>query len=93
MLRVYHDETTFYTSTYQTFYWSDETYITLRAKSLGQAIMVSDYIDKAGGFLTSDEFEAREYLEHSKNGYFTNTGFIVQALKAVDVHFGWGVHF
>ena len=85
ILRVYHDETTFYTNTYQTFYWSDDTNIALRGKSLGQAIMVSDYIDEAGGFLTLDKFEAREYLEHSKEGYFTNKRFVEQALKAVDI--------
>ena len=47
--------------------------------------MVSDYIEEAGGFLRLDSFEAREYLEHSKDGYFTNKGFMEQALKAVDI--------
>ena len=85
ILRVYHDESTFYTNTQQTFYWSDDTNITLRAKSLGQAIMVSDYIDEAEGFLRIDGIQARETLEHSKEGYFPNEKFVEQALKAVDI--------
>ena len=57
---------------------------------LGQAIMVSDYIDELGGFLTMDKFKAREYVKHSREGYFTKQGICGASFEGCsdrDVHF------
>ena len=47
--------------------------------------MVSDFIDEVDGYLTFEEEEARLYLEHQTEGYFTNDMFLDQVGKAVDI--------
>ena len=42
-IHVFHDESTFYANADQSFHWSDGTKQALKQKSLGQAIMVSDF--------------------------------------------------
>ena len=50
-------------------YWSDDTTQVLKQKTLGQAIMVSDFIEEVDGFLECDGEPARLYLEGvGKNG-------------------------
>lgn len=50
---VHHDESTFYANADQSRYWGDEYSTVLKQKSLGQSIMVSDFIEEAtGGFVT-----------------------------------------
>ena len=51
IIRVFHDESTFYANADQSFHWSDGSNQALKQKSLGQAIMVSDFIDEVNGFL------------------------------------------
>ena len=41
---VHHDESTFYSNVNQSNFWSDGEMTVLKQKSLGQAIMVSDFI-------------------------------------------------
>lgn len=84
-IRVYHDESTFYANAQQSSYWNDGTNTVLRQKSIGQAIMVSDFIDEVNGYLKIDAMEARKMLEHQKDGYFTNEQFVVQVEKAIDI--------
>ena len=58
IIRVYHDESTFYANAQQSSYWNDGTKTVLRQKSMGSAIMVSDFIDEVGGFLEIGDMKA-----------------------------------
>ena len=59
MIRVVHDESTFYSNADQTRFWSDGYVPVLRQKSLGSSIMVSDFIVEGHGYLKDDRSEAR----------------------------------
>lgn len=85
IIRLFHDESTFYSNADQTFHWTDNKVQALKQKSLGQAIMVSDFISEVDGYLRHGDQEAREYLEHQTQGYWTNDLVIKQALKAIDI--------
>ena len=54
-------------------------------KSLGQAVMVSDFIDEVDGYLKCGNEEARLYLGHQSEGYFTNDLFVDQVCKAMNI--------
>ena len=84
IIRVFHDELTFHANSNQSFRLSNGSNQALKQKSLGQAVMVSDFIDGVDGYLTFEEEEARLYLEHQTEGYFTNDMFLDQVGKAVD---------
>ena len=58
----------------------DETLSILKQKSLGQSIMVSDFIEH----LKHDE-EARLCLETQSEGYFDNNKLLIQVDKAIDI--------
>ena len=58
LIRVIHDECTFYANSDQSFFWGDDYTNVLRQKSLGASIIVSDFIDKVSGFVHDDEGEA-----------------------------------
>ena len=77
------DELTFYANADQSFYWSDGSTQVLKQKSLGQAIMVSDFLEEVNGFLDFDGERARLMLETQTEGYFTNEMLITQLCKAV----------
>ena len=47
--------------------------------------MVSDFIGEVDGYLTFEKEEARLYLEHQTEGFFTNDMFLDQVGKAVDI--------
>ena len=49
LIIVHDDESTFYANADQTNYWSDGTVMVLKQKSLGQSIMVSDFIEEKSG--------------------------------------------
>ncbi len=53
----------------------------LKQKSLGQALMVSDFIDEVDGYLRHNGEEAREYLEHQSQGFWKNEHMIEQVNK------------
>ena len=63
LIRVVHDESTYYANSHQTFWGGDDKTSVLRQKSLGASIMVSDFIDKVGNFLRDNEEMARVSLE------------------------------
>jgi hypothetical protein len=42
--------------------------------------MASDFIDEVNGYLEFKE-EARLYLEHQSEGYFTNDLFVAQVIR------------
>lgn len=55
MIRVVHDESTFYSVADQARLWSDGYVPALRQKSLGSSIMVSDFVVEGYGYLKDDE--------------------------------------
>ena len=60
LLRIVHDESTFYANADQTRFWSDGEQQLLRQKSLGQSIMVSDFIVEGHGYLRDECGEGGE---------------------------------
>ena len=83
---VHHDESTFYSNADQSNFWSDGEMTVLKQKSLGQAIMVSDFIEEASGdYLRHDDEHARLLLETQTDGYFDSEKFLVQVDKAIDI--------
>ena len=85
IIRVYHDESTFYANADQSYHWSDGQFQVLKQKSLGQAVMISDFIDEVSGFLREGKDMARVALEHQTEGYFTNPMFLNQVSTAIDI--------
>ena len=85
VIRVFHDESTFHANADQTFHWTDGSRQALKQKSLGQAIMVSDFVEEVGGLLEFEGEKACLLLEHQTQGYFTNDMLIVQVHKAIDI--------
>ncbi len=65
VIRVFHDESTFYANTDQSSHWTDGTKQVLKQKSLGQAIMVSDFVEEVGGMLESNN-ERCTIFEHDR---------------------------
>lgn len=45
IIRIFHDESTFYANADQSFHWTDGSSQALKQKSLGQAVMVSDFVE------------------------------------------------
>ena len=78
VIRIYHDESTYYANADQSFHWTDGTKQVLKQKSLGQAIMVSDFVEEVGGMLECDGEKATFLLEHQTERYFTNDLLISQ---------------
>ena len=78
---IFHDESTFYANADQTFHWTDGTKQVLKQKSLGQAIMVSDFVEEVGGLLEFEGEKACLLLEHQTQGYFNNEMLIAQVSK------------
>ena len=58
LIRVTHDECTYYANCDQSFFWADDK-TNLRQKSLGACIIVSDFVDEVSGFLRDGLGEAR----------------------------------
>ncbi len=85
LLRVVHDESTFYANAYQSHFWSDGHVDALRQKSLGQSIMVFDFIVEGDGYLRDSQEEARLLLETQRDGYFNSEMFLEQVDKALNV--------
>ena len=85
MIRVVHDESTFYSNADQTRFWSDGYVPALHQKSLGSSIMVLDFIVEGYGYLKDDKSEARLLLETQKDGYFNSEMFLAQVETAIDI--------
>ena len=85
MIRVVHDECTFYANSDQSFFWADDDTNVLRQKSLGASIMVSDFIDEVSGYLHDENEEAHLLLETNREGYFTNDHLLQQVAKAISI--------
>ena len=85
MIRVIHDEFTFYSNADQTRFKSDGYVPALRQKSLGSNIMISDFIVEEHRYLKDDRNEARLLLETQKDGYFNSDMFLAQVDTAIDI--------
>ncbi len=85
LIRVVHDESTYYANCDQSYFWGDEQTNVLRQKSLGSLIMVSDFVDEVSGFVRDGYAMARLLLEMSKDGYFTNEHLLKQVDKTIDL--------
>ena len=72
LIRVVHDECTFYANCDQSLFWGDNETTVLRSKSLGASIMVSDFIDEVAGYVRDGDERARLLIEPHRDGYFTN---------------------
>ena len=85
LIMIHHDKSTFYANADQSFYWSDGTTIVLKQISLGQSIMVSDFIEEASAsFLNYNGQQARLLLE-TQTGYFESNMFLKQVDKAINI--------
>ena len=60
----------------------------IRQKSLGAAIMVSDFVDDINGFVRDEVQEARLSLETQKEGYFNNDHLLEQVEYTINI-FEW----
>ena len=67
LIRVAHDESTFYANADQSRYWCDGNNQVLKQKSLSASIMVSDFVDELNGYLEHEGEEARLLLETQKD--------------------------
>ena len=85
LIRVVHDESTFYANSDQSFFWGDDQTNVLRQKSLGASIMVSDFIDEIAGYVRDNQEQARLLMETSREGYFTNDHRMDQVSKTVAI--------
>ena len=76
----------FYANADQSKHWDDGTMNILKQKSLGQAIMVSDFIEENGSdYLRHNNKEAHLLLETSTDGYFNNDMLIKQVDEAIQI--------
>ena len=85
LIRVVHDECTFYANCDQSLFWGDNETSVLRSKSLGASIMVSDFIDEVAGYVRDGDEQARLLIEPHRDGYFTNDHLQEQVAKTVDI--------
>ena len=85
LIRVVHDESTYYANCDQSYFWGDDQTNVLRHKSLGASVMVSDFIDEIRGFVRDSEAEARVKLEIQRDGYFTNELLLKQVATTIDI--------
>ena len=85
LIRVVHNESTFHANCDQSYFWGDESTNVLRQKSVGAAIMVSDFIDEVNGFVRDETDQARLYLETQKEGYFNNDHLLQQVKHTIDI--------
>ena len=70
LIHIHHDESTFFANADQKCYWADGSTNVLKQKSLGQSIMVSDFIEEGGtDYLSNDGNEARLLLESQADGH------------------------
>ena len=85
LIRVVHDECTYYANSDQTFFWGDDRTNVLRQKSLGASIMVSDFVDEVSGYVRDEQGQARLLLETHREGYFTNDLLLEQVGRTIDI--------
>ena len=85
LIRVVHDECTYYANSSQPFFWGDGLTNVLMSKSLGASIMVSDFVDEVSGYVQDEQGQARLLLETNRDGYFTNDHLMAQVAQTIDI--------
>ena len=87
IIRVAHDESTLYANCDQTYmyFWGDDESNVLRQKSLGQSIMVSDFVNEVNRYVRDGNNMACLALEISKDDYFTNEHLLHQVEKTINI--------
>ena len=85
IIRVFHDESTLYANSDQSFHWTDGSRQALKQKSLGQVVMVSNFIEEVGGFLQHQGNKAHLLLELQSEVYFTKDMLVKQVDRAIDI--------
>ena len=80
VIRVVHDESTYYANCDQSYFGGDEETNVLKQKSLGSSVMISDFVD-----VEAENETARLSLETRKDGYFNNELFMKQVEKAISI--------
>ncbi len=85
LIRVVHDESTYFANCDQSYFWGDEHTNVLRQKSLGSSIMISDFVDEVSGFVRNGSDMARLSLETQRDGYFNNDQLLIQVEKTITV--------
>ena len=63
LIRVVHDECTYYANSSQPFFLGDNLTNVLRSKSLGASIMVSDFVDEMSRYVRDEQGQAGLLLE------------------------------
>ena len=65
LVLIYHDESVFHANDAQLWQWAEEDKITIRPKSQGRGLMISDFIEEHGGYLqlTTEEHEVAKLSE------------------------------
>ena len=97
----FHDESTFQSNEDQSLQWGLKGSKTIKPKSKGAGIMVSDFIDEHSGFLafSDEEYEkakeinpnlpkyARKFLEYgeSREGYWDRDKFVAQMKTTIQI--------
>ena len=83
LVSIHHDESTFFANADQDYYYGDDSITILKQKSLGQSIMVSDFIEEASvDFLQHDGVEECLLLETQSERC---NRFLIQVNKAIDI--------
>lgn len=85
LIRVVHDECTYYANCDQSYFWGDDQTNVLRQKSLGASIMVLDFVDEVNGYVRDEHDQARLLLETQRDGYFTNDLLLQQVEITVNI--------
>ena len=59
LVLIYHDESSFRANEGQSWQWAEEDRLTIRPKSQGRGLMISDFIEEHGGYLqlSPEEYE------------------------------------
>ena len=101
LVLIYHDESVFHANDAQSWQWAEEDKITIRPKSQGRGLMISDFIEEHGGYLqlTTEEHEVAKLSEPNLplkarvvfkfgsqgDGYWNNELFINQVKSAISI--------
>ncbi len=75
IIRIFHDESTFFSNADQSFHWADERVQVLKQESLALMSLMDIY----------DGEEAREFLEHQSQGFWNSEHMVKQVNKCITI--------
>ena len=101
LVLIYHDESSFHANEGQSWHWAEEDRLTIRPKTQGRGLMISDFIEEHGGYLqlSQEEHEIAKLSTPSipqkarvvfkfgaqGDGYWNNELFIAQVKDAISI--------